>query len=78
MWRRRPPEAFEFEANERGNVDGDHAGRDLADGIVIHEVVLSRPVAVLDNFSLKNRQDGVPSAEGDGAAFGEDEEKFQK
>ena len=72
------PEAFEFEAYECGDVDGDHAWGDLADGVVVHEVVFGRPVAVFDDFSLENRQDGVASAEGDGAAFGKDKEKFEQ
>ena len=35
----------------------------LTDGVVVHQLVLSRPAAVFDDFALQNGQHGVAAAE---------------
>ena len=35
----------------------------LTDGVVVHQLVLSRPVAVFNDLALQNRQHGIAAAE---------------
>ena len=53
--------------DEHGDVDGDDAGKTLAQGVVIHNGFFIHPLVVLDDFPPQNRQHGVTAAEGHGA-----------
>ena len=66
------PEAFQLAADEGRDIHRDHAGRDLPQGIVIHQLFLAAPVLILYDLALENRQHRVPAAKGDGAHFGKD------
>ena len=35
----------------------------LTDGVVVHQLVLGRPVAVFNDLALQNRQHGIAAAE---------------
>ena len=51
-------------ADERRGIDRDDARRALADGVIVHQLVLSRPTALFYDLALQDRQHGVAAAEG--------------
>ena len=51
-------------ADERRGIDRDDTRRALADGVVVHQLVLSRPAALFYDLALQDRQHGVAAAEG--------------
>ena len=67
------PEAFQLAADEGRDIHCDHAGRDLPQGIVIHQLFLAAPVLILYDLTLENGQHRVSAAKGDSAHLGKDE-----
>ena len=67
------PEAFQLAADEGRDIHRDHAGRDLPQGIVIHQLFLAAPVLILYDLALENGQHRVSAAKGDSAHLGKDE-----
>lgn len=63
------PDPFDPKAHEGSYVYGYHAGSDLTDCIVIHELFFGGPFFVFHDFTLKDGEDRIAAAKGDGAAF---------
>ena len=55
--------AVRLVADERGRVHRDNARGALTDGVVVHQLVLSRPAAIFNDLALQNRQHGIAAAE---------------
>ena len=49
-------------ADKGGGIDCDYTGRALADGIIIHQLVLSSPAAVFNDLPLEQGQHGIATA----------------
>jgi len=64
-------------ADKGCRVDGNDARRTLADGEIVHQLLLGRPLALVHNLALQNRQHGVAAAEGEAADLGENGKQKQ-
>ena len=61
-----------------GGVDGDDAGGALADGVIVHQLLLCRPAVLLHDHPLDKAQHGISAAEAHRAHFREDTIQFPK
>ena len=68
----------ELMADEGGDVDGDDAGGTLADGVVVHQLLLGGPAMLLPDHTLHPAQHGIAAAKAPRAHLGKGAVDFPK